>query len=107
MTGLILVGHGMIERRKIFCRTEETRLDRGDATWSEPGALAVHRGRASVGANVGGAIGANAVSEKLARSSPGAGGESQWERCGGSCGGGPFADSCGGAGQRGVQARRI
>jgi hypothetical protein len=23
MTGLILAGHGMIERRKIFCRAEE------------------------------------------------------------------------------------
>jgi hypothetical protein len=23
MTGLILVGHGMIERHKIYCRTEE------------------------------------------------------------------------------------
>ncbi len=51
------------------------RLDRGDATWREPGAMAIHRGRASVGANVGGAIGANTVSEKIARSSPGAGGE--------------------------------
>ncbi|MGA7791556.1 MAG: hypothetical protein WCA19_00870 [Candidatus Acidiferrales bacterium] len=51
------------------------RLDRGDATWREAGASAVHCGRASVGANVGGAIGTNAVSENLARSSPGAGGE--------------------------------
>jgi len=51
------------------------RLDRGNAVRSEPGALAIHRARASVGANIGSAIGANAVSEKLARSSPGAGGE--------------------------------
>ena len=49
----------------------DAHLDRGDVTRSEPGALAVHRGRASVGANVGGAIGANGGSEKLARSSPG------------------------------------
>ena len=38
-------------------------------------ALAVHRGRTSVGADVGGAMGANTASEKPARSSPGAGGE--------------------------------
>lgn len=51
------------------------RLDRGDATRREPGALAVHRGRAGVGADFGGAIGANTASEKPVRSSPGAGGE--------------------------------
>jgi len=52
-----------------------TRQDRGDATRSEPGALAVHRGRAGAGSNVGGALGTNGVSERLARSSPDAGGE--------------------------------
>jgi hypothetical protein len=52
-----------------------TRVDRGDATRREPGGLALHRGRASVGANIGGANGANTASEKLARSSPGAGEE--------------------------------
>jgi len=52
------------------------RLDRGNATQREPGALAVHRGKTSVGTKGGGAIGANTVSEKLARSSRGAGGES-------------------------------
>jgi hypothetical protein len=46
-------------------------MDRGDATRREPGGMAVHRGRASIGS----AIGENTVSEKLARSSPGAGGE--------------------------------
>jgi hypothetical protein len=49
-------------------------LDRGNATRREPGAFGIHRGRASVEANIG-AIGANTVSEKLARSSPGAGEE--------------------------------
>jgi hypothetical protein len=51
------------------------RLDRGDASRRESNALAVHRGNASVGARVGGSNGTNAEREKLARSSPGAGGE--------------------------------
>jgi hypothetical protein len=50
-------------------------VDRGNATRREPGGLAVHRGRASVGANIGSAIGANSECEKLGINSPGAGGE--------------------------------
>ena len=54
---------------------ERARLDGGDGARREAGALAVHRARPSVGADIGGAILANTAGEKLARSSTADGGE--------------------------------